>query len=73
MRLALRPPDTDTISTNRFGQWPLLEEVLIDLLDVKHLLNPAADIVADHEFGEIFPVDQDNALAEEFGGLPCRG
>lgn len=40
------------------------EKVLVDLLDVERLLNPHADVVADHQGSELIAVYQDDALAQ---------
>jgi hypothetical protein len=55
------------------GRRRLLEEVLVNLLDVEDLLNPTADVVPGHKLGEMLSVDQDNPLAEKFGGFFGRG
>ena len=52
---------------------PLFEKVLIDLLDVENLLNPASHVVADHEPSQVLAVDQDNPFAEEFRRFLRRG
>jgi hypothetical protein len=51
----------------------LFEELLVHLLDLKDLLDPTANVIADHQPGELVAVDQDDPLAEELGGLPSRG
>jgi hypothetical protein len=47
----------------------LLEKVLVDFLDVKGVLNSAPDVVANHEFGQLLAVDQNDSLTEILGSL----
>jgi hypothetical protein len=50
----------------------LLEELLVHLLDVQSLLNPAANAVADHQARELVAIDENYSLAQLFGCLTCR-
>lgn len=49
-----------------------VEKLLVQPLDEQRLLDPTADIMADHEFGQMSAVDEDDALAEIFGGFARR-
>ena len=51
----------------------LLKEIFINPLDMQDLFDPALQVVADHELGEVLSVDQINSLAEEFRRLFCGG
>ena len=48
---------------------PLLEEVFVDFLEVQDLLDPASDIVPDHQTGEMFAAFQGYVLAQIVEGL----
>ena len=50
-----------------------LEEVLIDLLDMKRLFNPAPDIVPYHKLCQLLSVDQYDPLAEKLGCFSRAG
>jgi len=39
------------------------EEVLVELLDVDHLFDPAAEVESDHQSSEQGPINQYDALA----------
>lgn len=47
----------------------LLEEVLVHTLDVQGLFDPAANLVPDHQLGQLDTVDQHDAGAEPVGRL----
>ena len=49
------------------GPCRLFEEILVDFLDVKGLLNPAAHVVAYHQAGQMVAIDQDDTLAQIIG------
>lgn len=40
-----------------------LEELLVYFLDLKSILNPASDVLLDHQSRKLIAVYQDNALA----------
>ena len=62
-----------SVSAGRAGtgyrSHPLLEEILIHFLNMQDFLDPTSHIVADHEFGQMLTIDQDDPLAQEFRGF----
>lgn len=64
----MHPSDTFG-ACNRRDSPTLFEELLIDLLDMQRFLDPASDIMADHQTRELVAVDENNSFAQVLSSL----